>query len=346
MNLALLLRNSLEFLSSLAGKSWHTNPKLLQQLPGIGQVSSHTLFNAGIRSIDALRSTEESRIDVLLKRNPPFGRNLKKKLAEEFPSLSFDCNLADRIISVKAESFSQIQAQVHILVIAYSKDSNSSARILLHHPTTTTSLHSQPFHKSLQISSESSSFSCSLMFEDWSGLNQNICFDVCKEKEIDKNEDVDLENLDYSDLSEIDISTDTKSESITDPLSPTVTVLSARHLQPSHPNIPSPSISSSSQKLPSSCKHTCKDKLKCAHVCCKSGLLSQKRPLNTENTTNGVKVNCLASSKLSLANSREYLRKYQPVNLTVPTSSLIPKVTTTCENYTTTLYDEIEIALR
>lgn len=342
LNLALLLRNSLEFLSSLTGKSWHSNPKLLQQIPGIGQIGAVSLFNAGIRSIDSIRTTEESRLEVLLKRNPPFGRNLKKTINSQFPNVNFDCNLDDGIITVTLKSQSPLnpQVQVHLLIIAYSE---SASRVLLHHPTTLTSLHSQPLHKTIQIAHcPESSFSCSLMFEEWAGLNQNVCFDIPNKERVEKKETIvsgrtsysEFEDvLDYSDLSDLDLANTTS-----------VTVLSDRHLNPLHPNIPSPSISTSSSTF-SKCKHSCKDKLKCAHICCKAGLMTSKRPLSPlPNPSMGKRSNCLASSKRSLTNAREYLRKYQPVNLIIPaTSSLIPKTAATFDN---TLYDEIEIALR
>jgi ATP-dependent DNA helicase HFM1/MER3 len=356
----LLLRNSLEFLSSLKGRSWHSNSNLLQQIPGIGQVGSNSLFNAGIRSIDAIRSADDSRLEILLKRNPPFGRNIKKSINESFPSVNFNCELKNRIIKMSLSLKSKISTSTicfqgkyaHLLVIAYTN--SSTCRTLLYDQIPLNILDKTVLNRTVNIENCTieSSFSCSFMFEDWSGLNQNICFDI-ENLKLDVKETVaDLkETLNISSVSEIDLPSDFDFEDNLH-FDSSVT-LSSRHKDP-HPNIPLSPLSTKSQTpskpIPiitnSSCKHNCKDKFNCAHVCCKAGLL--KRPAEIALTpppqSLKKKSSFLSGAKRSLSNAREYLRKYQPVNITSG-QSIISNLQP-CTQDKSDLYDEIEIALR
>lgn len=357
--LGLLLRNSLEFLSSLNGRSWHSNSKLLQQVTGIGQVSSKSLFNAGIRSIDAIKLTEDSRLEVLLKRNPPFGRNIKKSAIESFPSVNFDCELKDGImkISVKALNITTLfqGKQVHLLVIAYTNP--SSCRTLMYDQIPLAIL-GTPLNRIISIKSCTElSFSCSLMFENWSGLNQNICFDIENHKIADFKDTCadEKDNVTSVEKSDIDLSLDFEFEdNIHFNTLFNNETFNSHHKSP-HPNIPLSPMSTKSQTTSkatatpkmssnSSCKHTCKDKFNCAHICCKASLL--KRPAETVLTPQSIKKSSfLFGAKRSLTNAREYLRKYQPINIAGNTrvniiSNLQPTIVES------DLYDEIEIALR
>lgn len=336
--IGLLLRNALELLSSLRGRSWHSNHKLLQQVSGIGQVGSKTLFCAGLRSINDLKSCDASRLEILLKRNPPFGHKLKKLLESEFPSVKFECNFDDESIkmSLRCDKFeSEKNPLVHLLVLAYT--SETSCRILLYEQFP---LHLLPLNRLLNVSNcQEKSFSCSLMFEDWAGLNQNICFDVAnKEAEVKKDE------FDLS--SEIDFNLIEEVEQKTADLNVTPNLKNLQDISMDNP--PSP-ISTKSLDSPK-CKHPCKDKFNCAHVCCKVGLLV-KRPSSQLESSDSVqqqakRSNFLSSTRRSLTNAREYLRKYQPIDMKnsiigADGGNLIP-----IRDSEVDLCDEIEFVLR
>lgn len=341
-NLSLLLRNSLEFLSSLNGRSWHSNPKLLQQVTGIGQVSSNSLFNAGIRSIDAIRSAEDHRLEILLKRNPPFGRNIKKIIAESFPSIKFDCELKDGIIKMELESLSTETSfqnkQIHLLVIAY--ENSSICRTLLYNQIPLNLLTS-PLNRTIKLTGNESSYSCSIMFENWSGLNQNICFDIPKSQPECTKVNVKVKEIEL--LKSDDIPSDfdfDENDIYSDICTPKTLNLNSAT---SHPIIPLSPLSTKSQVSPSppSCKHPCKDKFSCAHVCCKAGLF--KRPAEAVLTTplSIKRPSFLSGAKRSLSNAREYLRKYQPINIS---NNIVSNLQPTAKE--SDLYDEIELALR
>lgn len=338
------MRNSLELFSSLKGGSWHSNAKIFQQLKGLGQISSRAIYLAGIRSIEELRQTDDSKIEILLKRNPPFGRNLKRSIDEKFPKIHFDCSLDEfevdskkLNVTIKTENNFKClhQDHLHLLVIAYK--SESSGRILFHHQFNSISIFKNTFTHSIDISNKEkdTSFSCSLMFEGYSGLNQNICFNVKQKFENTIN------NLDEFDISLSDIEQEVSKKELNNSTKlPT-------NIQTNPVNIPPSPLSTT--YTPPRCKHTCKDKLSCAHICCKAGqlkrppaadpLIDSKPPTKKSSTS-------LAGSKRSLTNLREYLQKYQPVNLRNPSNTLklIPVITDL--NETDELYDEIELVLR
>ncbi|OQV03306.1 Sec63 Brl domain-containing protein [Cladophialophora immunda] len=79
-------RNALELGRSLAARVWDNTASQLRQVEGLGEVSVRKLASASINSIDTLLNTEPSRIELVLRKNPPFGYQLLQKL-ESFPNL-------------------------------------------------------------------------------------------------------------------------------------------------------------------------------------------------------------------------------------------------------------------
>lgn len=80
------VKSALELARSLAAGVWDGTVMQLKQVPGLGDVFTRKLAAAGIKHIDALFNTEPHRIEVILSKNPPFGIDLIKKIAE-FPML-------------------------------------------------------------------------------------------------------------------------------------------------------------------------------------------------------------------------------------------------------------------
>ncbi|EXJ81563.1 hypothetical protein A1O1_07627 [Capronia coronata CBS 617.96] len=83
---AISTRQALELGRSLAARVWDNTASQLRQIDGLGEVSVRKLASASINSIETLLNTEPSRLDLVLGKNPPFGRELLKKL-ESFPNL-------------------------------------------------------------------------------------------------------------------------------------------------------------------------------------------------------------------------------------------------------------------
>ena len=61
----------------LQQEMWEEGPFLLQQLDGIGESMGRLLSDAGISTFAALEKTDSRRIESIVRRNPPFGTNVK-----------------------------------------------------------------------------------------------------------------------------------------------------------------------------------------------------------------------------------------------------------------------------
>lgn len=92
------IRNALMLVCSLGARVWDDSPLHLQQIAGLGAAGVKRLIGADIRSIENLESTEPSRIETVLSRNPPFGQILVKR-AKEFPKLAVTMKMADQPVS-------------------------------------------------------------------------------------------------------------------------------------------------------------------------------------------------------------------------------------------------------
>ncbi|KAM0753841.1 P-loop containing nucleoside triphosphate hydrolase protein [Meredithblackwellia eburnea MCA 4105] len=70
------VKTALELLRSVNAKAWDGSPFVLRQLDGIGEVSVKALSERGILSFQDVCDSDPSRIEVILNRNPPFGRKI------------------------------------------------------------------------------------------------------------------------------------------------------------------------------------------------------------------------------------------------------------------------------
>ncbi|KAG9051101.1 Sec63 [Tulasnella sp. UAMH 9824] len=71
----------LELVRSLSAKAWDDRPIVLRQIPQIGEKSLKVLTSAGIGTIGALRIQEPHRLELLLNRKPPFGRDILEEVS-------------------------------------------------------------------------------------------------------------------------------------------------------------------------------------------------------------------------------------------------------------------------
>ncbi|GAA87924.1 DEAD/DEAH box DNA helicase [Aspergillus luchuensis IFO 4308] len=86
------LRNALELARSFGAKVWDDSPLQMKQIEQIGVVAVRKLASSGITSIEALELCEPHQIDMILSRNPPFGRKLLERLVD-FPKLRVSVNM-------------------------------------------------------------------------------------------------------------------------------------------------------------------------------------------------------------------------------------------------------------
>lgn len=89
------LRNALFMCRSIGARCWDDWSLVLRQLEKIGPAGVLKLVNAGIDSIEALEHTEPHRIEMALRRNPPFGLQVVDA-ARAFPKLRVSVNVAGK----------------------------------------------------------------------------------------------------------------------------------------------------------------------------------------------------------------------------------------------------------
>ncbi|CAO1621141.1 unnamed protein product [Sympodiomycopsis kandeliae] len=82
-------KNAFELLRSINARCWDNSPLTMKQLDGIGEKSVKILADAGISSYQQVAKSDPLRLEFLLGKNPPFGRNLKRQ-ANCLPHLDVD----------------------------------------------------------------------------------------------------------------------------------------------------------------------------------------------------------------------------------------------------------------
>lgn len=99
---AVTTRNALMLARSLGAQVWDDSPLHMKQLEGVGLVSVRKLAVAGIKSIEDIENAEPHRLEQLMSRNPPYGRQLQEK-ARAFPRLRVSLKAAGEPVIKKGE---------------------------------------------------------------------------------------------------------------------------------------------------------------------------------------------------------------------------------------------------
>ncbi|SGZ22278.1 BQ5605_C022g09467 [Microbotryum silenes-dioicae] len=70
------IKAALELMRAISARAWDDSAASLRQIEGVGEKYSQALSSKGIKTIADLRETEASRIELLTNRHPPFGRKI------------------------------------------------------------------------------------------------------------------------------------------------------------------------------------------------------------------------------------------------------------------------------
>lgn len=92
------LLNALLVQRSLHAKAWDDGALQMIQIKDIGPVAVRKLVNADIKCIQDLDEAEPHRIEMILKRNPPFGLELSGRL-KVFPKLFVSAHVPPNTVS-------------------------------------------------------------------------------------------------------------------------------------------------------------------------------------------------------------------------------------------------------
>ncbi|KAF4576318.1 Sec63 [Pleurotus pulmonarius] len=288
----------LEVLRCLTAKAWEDRPVVLRQIEQIGEKSLKVLAEHGVASIDSLRAQDTLRIETLLNRRPPFGLDLMNSL-KSFPqyfiklketdtttyggqsqvekvSMLIECGLKAEWVKPKSGRHKANGASMtSILTVTSDLEFIDYRRIptgLLHE--------SKTFDVTAQLDKPSQSIVVYIASESLAGVGvvesykPNIPvqeFPTVNTRPLTAVEQ-DLIGLDdVPDFWDMAIDDDEKED-----LKPvTVKDLTSNRTSegqqpnPSHRKIPD----TPPKKLPNGkCNHTCKDKSKCRHLCCREGM--------------------------------------------------------------------------
>ena len=93
---AVAARNCLELARTFDARAWDDSPLPMKQIKGIGDVFVRKLAANSISSLEDLESTEPSRIELLLSKNPPFGTKLLA-LVREVPKVYVSMKLMGKV---------------------------------------------------------------------------------------------------------------------------------------------------------------------------------------------------------------------------------------------------------
>jgi ATP-dependent DNA helicase HFM1/MER3 len=89
------LRAALLLCRSFCAEAWDDTCMLLKQIDNIGVVSARKLNMAGISTLDALEQTEPHKIEMILGRATPFGRQVLERV-KNFPKLMVGIKIAGK----------------------------------------------------------------------------------------------------------------------------------------------------------------------------------------------------------------------------------------------------------
>ena len=93
---AIGVRHGLELARSLGARVWDNSPFQMKQIPQIGAVAIRKLVLGGFTSIEALEAAEPHRVEILLGKNPPFGRRILTSV-QAFPKLRVSVKLLGKV---------------------------------------------------------------------------------------------------------------------------------------------------------------------------------------------------------------------------------------------------------
>ncbi|KIY42928.1 P-loop containing nucleoside triphosphate hydrolase protein [Fistulina hepatica ATCC 64428] len=276
------LKYGLDALRCLTAKAWEDRPVVLRQLSQIGEKSKRymgrrlqVLAEHGINSLQSLRKQNPLRIELLLNRKPPFGHEIIASL-NEMPQYALKLK---EIEVTASDGKKPVQVELNIecgLLVPRTKSNNKSPRsfdmtaIL----TLTSDMDFIDFRRiSTRQLAEKKSYD--LEFE-LSKPSQSVVVYITSERDLEGLEEMEgfwLSEEDFEDdelpssappvKALLDCSTNGSYEVSTIPRNK---VLSAA------PNKASFEGHHPVRQIFCRCNHTCKDKTKCRHLCCRDGL--------------------------------------------------------------------------
>ncbi|KAF8798145.1 P-loop containing nucleoside triphosphate hydrolase protein [Phlegmacium glaucopus] len=305
------VKNGLELFRCLTAKAWEDRAVVLRQIEQIGEKSIKVLAEHGIISLDILRKQDPIKIETLLNRRHPFGRDVLASLAE-FPQYSLsvketevvsdggmnpvqvqllvECGLANEIsTSIKKKQTRRATSMTAVLTLTSDMDLIDFRRI-----PTKGLRKGKSFEVIAELTKPSQTVIVIITPESIAGVAIQQTF---KPSNIPANEypvldtrplscvEQDLVGLeDDPDFWNMNIDSGQSADSPPkkwDKTADTAKKTSKRTSQEAAKDLDYDRMSLEAKPLPNGtyeCNHRCKDKSSCRHMCCREGL-AQAPPL-------------------------------------------------------------------
>ncbi|CAK96784.1 uncharacterized protein An08g10390, partial [Aspergillus niger] len=268
---SITLRNALELARSFGAKVWDDSPLQMKQIEQIGVVAVRKLASSGITSIETLEACEPHQIDMILSRNPPFGRKLLERLMD-FPKL----RVSVKMIGKGSKTGTGVQINIRSEVAFMNE---KCPTYFQRRPVASGTMRSAQLRHDIPASlfpSQRESPSDSVSARPKSNISRRRSNDTSQTKFIARNIDLwDSDDLFFGDFLDND---QAEKWSFVDKL-PEPPVDKVQYLR----NTSEDPIESNHQTVEAAeavrldngrwaCNHRCKDKTRCKHFCCRDGL--------------------------------------------------------------------------
>ncbi|KAI5117308.1 hypothetical protein M0805_005536 [Coniferiporia weirii] len=304
------LKHGLELVRCLTAKAWEDRPVVLRQIESIGEKSLKVLAEHGITSFQILQKQDPTRIELLLNRRPPFGHevlafvrnlpqydltvkvdditsyNAKKPVSVE---LTIECRaLQPSIVKAKSKQRSRSLGMTSILTTTSDLDFVDFRRI-----ATKALINPRSFSVTAELSKPSQSVCVFVSSENFAGINvmqsykpsisareyptMNTHPKTAEEMLLDGLEDdPDFWNntLDDDEVEKLGMKNPTSepldakpSREKPQPANSASALLDALDETSSKNPLEPRRLSNGNY----ACNHTCRDKQKCRHFCCREG---------------------------------------------------------------------------
>ncbi|BFZ60560.1 ATP-dependent DNA helicase MER3 [Saitoella coloradoensis] len=297
---ATAVKNALELSRCLRARCWEGTPMVLRQLRGIGENALKNLINHNIRSFEELETMDPRRIEVMFKRNPPFGTNILNDIAgipkfglklqqTNFAGDGLKPSILSMNVEVSVLNKDNIKQKWHEINLYADFLAETADGVLLDFRRLPVSKinGSRSFVLTVELPKLASAIVCHLVCEDIAGTalksELQLHIDASKfptpaEPEVPKvaNEDdydegafdfdMDFEHIDN--ITNAILAGDTTNSQTGAPLRAPAATNSTAVVQTTEYDLVEPERLENGNYR---CAHKCKDREKCLHMCCKTG---------------------------------------------------------------------------
>ncbi|KAF2153517.1 P-loop containing nucleoside triphosphate hydrolase protein [Myriangium duriaei CBS 260.36] len=306
------IRNGLMLVRSLGARTWDDSPLFLQQLPDIGPVGARKLINANITTMEDLASTQASKLEMIFSRRGPYGTKLVQT-ANAFPRLRISLKTEGAPVILRGECVTvDVKAEIAFLnerppkqfckrdiYVCFLAETSDGRSVDFARITAMNLQHALVKSFAVSLTQSDQMINCYVSCEEIAGtqqqasLNPNIptssFFGIPQR---DLTQTISTQDHEWGDdeLADADLAiVEQVAPRVSSAMPRAASKLAESTAVAQQKDVQQP------QRLPNGnwkCRHNCKDRNKCAHLCCKEGTESKPKPkpYKAENANANTKV--------------------------------------------------------